>query len=317
MSPRLFPVLAALALSTAAVAAPQGTTFTYQGELTVSGERADGIFDIEFGLFSAASGDVPLATHVGHDLEVSDGLFTVDVDFTDAPFIAGDQYWIELRVRPGDATGGFQQLLPRQKLTSAPYAIAARYVGEGGVGPAALAPGAIASSTPITGDGRSGSPLGIASGSILGTHIASNTVGAAQLFAEAGMDSQRATHNLRPVTEPVQSFAEVTLDIPSNGYVFLHGYVVAHFNRSGVIGAQNLLVGVWDGPGGAGAGSVFRVTGPGVEVATVHASNMLPVSPGVRTFYINAQDTFGGSGATGGISISSARISALFFPTRY
>jgi hypothetical protein len=54
---------------------------------------------------------------------VTNGIFTVQLDFGSTPFMGADRY-LEIRVKkPSDAT--YTTLTPRQKLTSAPYAIRA------------------------------------------------------------------------------------------------------------------------------------------------------------------------------------------------
>ena len=49
-------------------------------------------------------------------------LFTVEVDFGSGIF-TGAAYWLEVAVRPA-GTGAYTALLPRQKITPAPYALA-------------------------------------------------------------------------------------------------------------------------------------------------------------------------------------------------
>lgn len=98
-----------------------GTSFTYQGSLTDGGSPANGAYDFEFELFNDAS----VGTQVGStvtkgDVDTSDGIFTVELGFGDV--FDGTAYWLEIWVRPGASTGGYQQLLPRQPLTTVPYA---------------------------------------------------------------------------------------------------------------------------------------------------------------------------------------------------
>ena len=59
---------------------------------------------------------------------MTDGLFTVELDYTEVPFEAALKYYLEVRVRRGNETGGYTQLLPRQKITAVPYALSARSV---------------------------------------------------------------------------------------------------------------------------------------------------------------------------------------------
>ncbi|MFO1351644.1 MAG: tail fiber domain-containing protein [Gammaproteobacteria bacterium] len=106
-------------------AAPLGTAFTYQGELKQSGAPANGPFDFEIALFGAASGGAAIGTVTVNDAPVSQGLFTLELDYGLPPFAATQQYWLEVRMRPGTSTGAYTPLLPRQKLNAAPYALRA------------------------------------------------------------------------------------------------------------------------------------------------------------------------------------------------
>lgn len=102
-----------------------GTTFTYQGRLTDGGGKPlTGAYDFEFRLYDGSGGG---ANQIGGDVPVNDkqvdeGLFTVTLDFGSDAF-TGEARWLEVRVREGASTGGFTQLLPRQELTPAPYAL--------------------------------------------------------------------------------------------------------------------------------------------------------------------------------------------------
>lgn len=58
------------------------------------------------------------------DVAVSDGLFTVELDF--GAVFDGVALWLEIAVRPGASTGGYTILSPRQPLTAAPYALGMR-----------------------------------------------------------------------------------------------------------------------------------------------------------------------------------------------
>jgi hypothetical protein len=138
-----WPILALPLLVTGALAAPVGTGFTYQGELKVSAVPANGAFDFEFALFNVATAGSTITTVLSDDAPVTNGLFTVELDFTDVPFAAAEQYWLEVHVREGASTGAYQALLPRQKITPTPYALNARTVQAGGVNQGALSVGAV------------------------------------------------------------------------------------------------------------------------------------------------------------------------------
>jgi hypothetical protein len=106
-----------------------GTAFTYQGWLMDANKPADGLYDFEFRLFNAnIAGTQQGSTIDINDLDVIEGYFTVELDFNSDPNIFnGDARWLEIAVRPGDSTGSFTKLSPRQELTPTPYALYAKY----------------------------------------------------------------------------------------------------------------------------------------------------------------------------------------------
>jgi len=104
-----------------------GTAFTYQGRLMDdSGNPLTGSYDFQFELYDAESGvsQVGSTVTVG-DVAVSDGLFTVQLDFGSEAF-TGDARWLEIGVRAGSSDGAYTALDPRQPLTPAPYALSLR-----------------------------------------------------------------------------------------------------------------------------------------------------------------------------------------------
>jgi hypothetical protein len=113
---------------TLATAAPLGTAFTYQGRLAVSGNPAGGLYDLRFILYDAASGGSAVAGPLTNSaVEVTNGLFTVALDFGPGVFDSG-ALWLEMAVRPNSG-GSFTTLAPRQALTPSPYAIYAPSAG--------------------------------------------------------------------------------------------------------------------------------------------------------------------------------------------
>jgi len=104
-----------------ALAAPLGSDFTYQGQLTDNGSPASGHYDLQFALFASASGGTAVDTITVANQSVSGGLINASLDFTDAPY-NGQALWVEVNVR---ATGGpsYTTLAPRQAITATPYAL--------------------------------------------------------------------------------------------------------------------------------------------------------------------------------------------------
>ncbi len=101
------------------------TGFTYQGELQDGGSPANGVYDFRFVLHNALSGGAQVGSTVTvDDLIVSDGLFTVPLDFGNR--FDGTALWLEIGVREGSSTGAYTILSPRQALAAAPYALGLR-----------------------------------------------------------------------------------------------------------------------------------------------------------------------------------------------
>jgi len=103
-------------------AAGQTSAFTYQGRLVSNGLPVNGVYDFQFALYDGTNGMVagPLTNAAA---AVSNGLFAATIDFGAVVF-NGDERWLEIGVRPS-GNGAFTILNPRQRLTSAPYAITA------------------------------------------------------------------------------------------------------------------------------------------------------------------------------------------------
>ncbi|MGQ0626922.1 MAG: hypothetical protein ACT4PL_02340 [Phycisphaerales bacterium] len=130
MRTALSSVLGMLALSALAHAQTPSTAFTYQGDLKNGGTSANGLFDLRFRLFDAASAGTQVgATICLENVQVTNGLFTATLDFGQQfANAAGRHLQIDARADTGLAcsnTTGFVTLAPRQALTGAPRAISA------------------------------------------------------------------------------------------------------------------------------------------------------------------------------------------------
>lgn len=117
-------LVAALVVAVGSVlqAVAQTNAFTYQGRLLDSGQAASGVYDFQFSIYDAGSGGTLVSSVLtNEDVNVSNGLFTVTLDFG-AGMFNGASRWLDIGVRPGTNTGTFMPLTPRQALTSVPYA---------------------------------------------------------------------------------------------------------------------------------------------------------------------------------------------------
>lgn len=100
----------------------QGTAFTYQGQLRNNGIAANGTYDFEFWLYTTNTSGTPVAGPVTNSsVVVSNGLFTVTLDFGNGPW-TGATNWLQIAVETNSAIK-FTLLSPRQQLTPVPYAV--------------------------------------------------------------------------------------------------------------------------------------------------------------------------------------------------
>lgn len=153
-----------LSIAVFSIANAQPTAITYSGELREGGQPASGSYDLVFSVHDASIGGTQISESLTNAaVSVVAGLFTVTLDFGDGVF-TGPERWLEMAVRPSGGGDEFTPLSPRQRLTSAPYAITAAQVsgpvqasqlsgtlspstiGEGTITSAMLAPEAVTSS---------------------------------------------------------------------------------------------------------------------------------------------------------------------------
>lgn len=186
------PIAIALAVSFIA-AGPSlavGTSLSFQGTLEDAGQPANGLYDLQFQVKTTGGTNVgPLLTL--EDQQVTNGVFTVQLDFGAGVFTGSDRR-IALFVRAGSSAGGYTQLLPDLPVSVAPYAqvaataeiadiaydttdyaideidietgaVSARTIGASAVGTSELAADAVTSAK-------------IDDGSIVAADIASNTL---------------------------------------------------------------------------------------------------------------------------------------------
>src|SRR5690349_12724797 len=114
-------LILSIGLITAATALAQTSAFTYQGRFTDStvAQPTNGVYDMHFALYDAVSGgnQVGLTVNIAA-VQVTNGIFTVSLDYTAASF-DGTARFLEIIVTN-------VVLSPRQEITNAPYAITAQ-----------------------------------------------------------------------------------------------------------------------------------------------------------------------------------------------
>lgn len=104
------------------LAQAQTTDFTYQGRLTDNNVQANGSYQMQFALFDAASGGNQIGATVTNSMvQVTNGIFTVNLDFGSNTF-PGTNRFLQISVF-SSTTNAYVVLNPRQQITSAPYAV--------------------------------------------------------------------------------------------------------------------------------------------------------------------------------------------------
>lgn len=132
----LAPIMRLVALASLLTAAPGlagqapvGTSFSYQGLLRNAGVPVNDTCALRFSLFDASSGNGqvgPTLTFNGVGgnppaVVVANGLFLVELNFGEDAF-TGDERWLQIAAAcPAGET--LTNLIPRQELTPAPYAL--------------------------------------------------------------------------------------------------------------------------------------------------------------------------------------------------
>ena len=100
---------------------------TYQGRLSDGGNAANGQFDLQFQAFDAATGGAAQSDLITvENVQVTNGVFTVQLFFGAAFAGNSKARFLQIGVRPGNSTDAFNLLTPRQPITDVPYAVNAQ-----------------------------------------------------------------------------------------------------------------------------------------------------------------------------------------------
>ncbi len=158
----LLGLLALLAFGIGASGAePIGTAFTFKGRLLENGTKVSGTYDLKFTLYDDKTGGSPTGGPLSvTDVAVSDGLFTVTLDFGASVF-TGDARWVKLEVKTNGASS-YVTLSPRHSLQPSPHT---QYAASAGT-----ATSATTAATATTANGVSSGAVtaaGIASGNVV------------------------------------------------------------------------------------------------------------------------------------------------------
>ncbi len=126
--------------TTDAPQSPLGTAFTYQGQLKKNGAPVTDNCLMAFRLYDQASGGNQIGSPISTTVPITNGLFTVALDFGSAPF-AGEARWLGITVRCTADSAYID--LDRQSITAAPYALYSTSTG-------ALQGRSVANTNPVT-----------------------------------------------------------------------------------------------------------------------------------------------------------------------
>jgi len=235
----LFVALAMLSVLTIqpATAFAQGTAFSYQGQLSVSGSPANGSFDLTFTIYDSTNnpGNVIGGSVTNSSTAVSNGLIVVTLDFGSGVF-TGPALWLEIGVRTNGG-GTFNTLSPRQPLMAGPYAIMANSASNllgtlpasqlSGTVPLAQLPGAMLTNNQSSvilsgtfsgnGAGLTNVPGTVPSGAIVLSLTATNAALTAAGFAPT---------NLNLPTIPAITWVQATNSAPWAGRSYLDAVVL-------------------------------------------------------------------------------------------
>lgn len=118
---------AVIAAACGSAVAQVGTAITYQGQLKNSGNAVNSATDMEFSLWTAASGGSQVGSTVTSlAVSVTQGLFTVPIDFGVNPYTADQALWLQIAVRNPAGAGAYIPMGSRQRLSAAPFSAATR-----------------------------------------------------------------------------------------------------------------------------------------------------------------------------------------------
>jgi hypothetical protein len=245
-----------------------GTAFTYQGQLQQSGAPANGACDFQFSLWDVRGNGAPPtggtqigSTQTSTAVTVSNGVFTLPLDFGAAPFTSANDRWLQILVRCPGGSGAYQTLAPRQPLTPAPFALFATAIADGAVSTTKLAPGAVTASQLAT---NAVTAAQIADGSIATSDLANGAVNTAKI-GDAQVTSAKLVAPLR-LTSAVANTKIGALDGTSTGLngVGVSGTANSGGDAVGVLGVANTGSGVTgDSSNGTGVTGYSR-NGTGV-----------------------------------------------------
>ncbi len=230
----------------------QGTAFTYQGQLQNNGGPASGTYNIAFSLYATNTSGSPIAGPVTNvDVVITNGLFTVTIDFGSGVFM-GATNWLQIYVAT-NGVNNFTLLTPRQQLTPVPYAIFAAT--------ATTAGNASTATAASTANNFSGSLAGDVTGT-QGATVISTVGGVSAANVAGGANAANAATSANTASTIVKRDG---LGNFSAGIITANGAVLNNLNASQLTGgviSNSVLPGFQGNDNAIGGGVGNTVIGP-------------------------------------------------------
>jgi len=216
----------------------QSTVWTYQGRLTTPAGIANGSYDLQFAVFNAVtSGAQQGPTLTNTAVTVSNGLFTVNLDFGASVFTGPDR-WLEIGVRSNGQAVAFALLTPRQQLTAAPYALFAPNAGTAATANGLAASTVSASQINTLGNPTSGQVLAYSGTGLVWTNPATASAGwslAGNAGTTAGGNFLGTADN-QPLELKANSLRAMRLEPNTNGAPNVIGGGPNNYVQPGIVG---------------------------------------------------------------------------------
>jgi len=269
-----------------AVFAQAPNTITYQGRLTDdTGAPITTTVSVVFSIYADPTGGAALFTSTKSITPDDNGIFTVELGPVSSSHFDGSIRYLGIKV------GTDAEMVPRQKLNSAPYSVATSNIADNSV-----------------------SSAKIANGSIMDTDVNANAaIAMSKINGEAGID-YNSIGTVLNITTTMSNLGSVTLSCPTSGYVLL---IVS---GSAVMFGDNTVLEV--GMGSSTSTFLhYYSTGYLDGARTDRSYNpfcvtyVTSVAAGNRTFYALARKSSTYDSNT--INLTSVHLTAIFFPTLY
>lgn len=281
-----FIAIIVLALASLNRAFAQGTTFTYQGRLTISGVPINGSYDLQLKLYDAQTAGNQIGSTITTPVTVVNGLFTTTLDFGGSAF-DGNARWLEIGARTNGSASAYAILSPRPPMTTTPYAIRA-----GTAGAAAWS-------------GLTGVPVSIGTNSIgsIGSNPFEITVNGARGLRLALAEGSVYTNNVNIIGGSPGNYIAPGVGgnvIAGGGYTYGGVYTNAIFANESFIGSGSMNAIRTD--------ANFSVIGGGTENVIGNASSHSAIAGGLQNVIgINSYLSSIGGGAYNTIGTNSNR----------